>query len=114
MSGGRGSGPSGGGCLVVVRGDRPDVYRALKAHFAEDPGVQVVLDRRRAGDRRTAPSRLAYPEQRRGQARRRPREWMPLGYVIVKQQGVEPVPARTLQDLEAVIRRALEREGPGR
>ena len=41
--------------LVVVDRSRPHVYRALKAQFADNPDVLVLLDRR-TSDRRQSPT----------------------------------------------------------
>lgn len=95
-------------CLVVVRRDRPDALTRLQERFRDDPGVRVVQDRR-LGDRRGSWPTLGYPSQRRGE-RRRPRMWTPVGFLVLRERGAEPIPAVTVEGLEAALQRVLAAE----
>lgn len=94
--------------VVVVRADQPEAYAALREHFADRPDVEVLLDRRVRERRKGADP--TYPVQRRIRQRRAPREWTPLGYVIARHEGAEPIPGRSLEELEATLRRLLAAE----
>lgn len=53
--------------LYIVSTDRRDLYELFRKQFADDPNVEVILDRRK-GERRAA--RGATPEERRRADRR--------------------------------------------
>jgi hypothetical protein len=57
--------------LFVVAQDRADLYRYLTWHFSSEPGVQVILDRRRQERRQRMEGHDS--DRRRGERRRRPR-----------------------------------------
>jgi hypothetical protein len=90
---------------VVVRRDRPDALARLQESFGNDPTVSVMQDRRLAERRASWPA-LGYPRLRRGE-RRRPRTWTPVGFLILRESGAEPIPAATIEGLEAAVRRVL-------
>jgi len=56
--------------LYIVARDRPDLYEYLAHTFAQEPDVEVILDRRRA-DRYPQPERRAVPRGDRRFADRR-------------------------------------------
>jgi hypothetical protein len=61
------SAPAPGTWLLIVQRARPAVYRRLRQSFADDHGVEVLLDRRRADRRALEGSRV--PERRRDDRR---------------------------------------------
>lgn len=78
--------------LIVIRRDQPPLFRLLDRHFAEDPRVEVILDRRER-ERRRATAAVA-TERRRSDRRQtmtgRERDiWNTFGYRLV----VQPEPA---------------------
>jgi hypothetical protein len=91
--------------LVLIRADRTDLVEPLRSRFAADSRVEVILDRRVA-ERRSGRGPAGLPEQRRDE-RRRPQPWTPLGFVIPRETGAEPVPANSVEDLERTLRRLL-------
>lgn len=68
----------------IVSRDDSSCFEYIKRFFAEEPGVEIVYDRRRA-DRRVAHG--THPEERRsGRDRRQPQLWgdlSTLGWVLV-------------------------------
>jgi len=72
------------GYLIVVRRDRPDLYRELKAGAAGDDLVQVILDRRTRN--RRVITRDVPADRRRRADRRAPlnRSWETRGFVVVR------------------------------
>lgn len=76
--------------LIVVRRDQGSLFRLLDGHFAEDPLVRVILDRRE-GERRRAGAAVA-AERRRADRRETltgtEREiWHTFGYRLIVQPG---------------------------
>jgi len=79
--------------LFVVAQDRPDLYSYLTWHFSSEPGVQVILDRRRL-ERRERTERHD-PDRRRGDRRQRPRPGAdPLSLSQVVTRRIEATPDR--------------------
>jgi hypothetical protein len=101
-----GSSPRSPGYLVVVQAGRPDVVDLLRERLRRLPGVEVVSERRVA-ERRGRQLMPADPDQRR-RVRRRPRPWTPLAYVIPTVHGADPIPAGTVEEVEATVRRRVE------
>jgi hypothetical protein len=58
--------------LIIVESARSDVHESLRQGFEHDPGVQVIVDRRRTDRRRGAG--MVQPERRSEQRRRPPPE----------------------------------------
>jgi hypothetical protein len=58
--------------LIIVESGRLEVHESLRQGFEHDPGVQVIIDRRRT-DRRQGPGD-AQPDRRSEQRRRPPPE----------------------------------------
>ena len=56
--------------LIIVKRGRLSTFRTLQAEFADQPGVQVIWDRRQEPDRRL--DALPVPAERRTEERRRP------------------------------------------
>lgn len=50
-----------------------ELYDKLVVHYAEDPDVEVIIDRRRGARRGRGPAETAEPEQRLVRDRRRQR-----------------------------------------
>jgi hypothetical protein len=98
-------------CLVVIRRDRPEALARLQVRFGDHPTVTVVQDRRR-GERRGSWPTAGYPDARRRE-RRRPRTWTPVGFLVPGAPGAEPIPAMTVEALEAVVQRVLDKGRPG-
>ena len=77
-------------CLFVVTQDQPDLWHRLRRDFREDPGIQVVLDRRKGERRQRAQTHER--EQRRIDRRRHASVDNELRYrsfvIIHEQQGV--------------------------
>lgn len=74
--------------LFVVAQDRADLYRYLTWHFSSEPGVQVILDRRRQDRRQRVEKRDV--DRRRGERRLRPRRGTdPLGLRQVVTRRIE-------------------------
>jgi hypothetical protein len=66
----------------VVHRDHPDLFRHLRAHFANVLTVRVMLDRRYSDRRRRHGPVTA--ERRHGERRTVPaRTWISLGFVVV-------------------------------
>jgi hypothetical protein len=59
--------------LVVIGRHEPAVYARVSEQFLDDPGVRVILDRRKGERRRQA--QLFWGERRRGDRRRPPEYW---------------------------------------
>ena len=57
---------------VVPRELADELYDKLVAHYADDPDVEVIIDRRESERRKGAPT-AAEAEQRETRDRRRPR-----------------------------------------
>ncbi len=57
---------------VVPRELADELYDKLAAHYADDPDVEVIVDRRE-GERRKGPATAGEAEQRETRDRRRPR-----------------------------------------
>ena len=81
--------------VFVVDCDRPDLFEYMRAHFADDPEVGVILDRRR-GERRRRESAGAAARPRSDRRSVPADTWATLGYVTVPtpvHAASEPVPA---------------------
>ena len=71
--------------VVVIRADRPDVIARLRRLLAGAAWVQIVVDRRRADRRRTAPAAgRPDPERRRADRRRTSREASGAPYRLIQ------------------------------
>jgi hypothetical protein len=68
--------------VFVVSRDHPVLFRHLRSHFADQPAVSVILDRRHEERRRTrVPVAI---QRRRGERRAVPAgTWTSLGFVVV-------------------------------
>ena len=58
---------------VVPRELEADLFDKMVAHYADNPNVTVIVDRREGPDRRHGKSAGAHAEQRETRDRRRPR-----------------------------------------
>ena len=58
--------------LIIVESGRSEVHESLRQGFEHDPGVQVIVDRRKTDRRRSAG--MVQPERRSEQRRRPPPE----------------------------------------
>ena len=69
--------------LVVVRRGHFATFELLTRTFSDDPGVQIMWDRR-IRERRQSADRLSNAERRAGNERRRvpPSEWKQLNYMF--------------------------------
>jgi hypothetical protein len=82
-------------CTFVVDRNRPDLFRYLRTHFAGEPDIEVITDRRQGERRRWESSGPA--DRRRSDRRSVPTyTWATLGYVTIPmlaRAASEPVPA---------------------
>jgi hypothetical protein len=74
--------------LFIVARDAPDLYSYLSKEFSSEPGVTVILDRRR-GERRSPSERTTSETAERRQRDRRlkaeiKRQLATLGYAFVR------------------------------
>ncbi len=83
--------------LVIVGRQAPDLFARVSDQFLDDPRVQVLTDRRRAGRRRIASPRQ--PE-RRGQDRRRPPDY----FEDIRRHPVVIVPTWKAKDIRPPVR----------
>ena len=69
--------------LVVVRRGHFATFELLTRTFSDDPGVQIIWDRR-MGERRRSADRVGLEERRAGTDRRRlpPTQWRQLNYMV--------------------------------
>ena len=69
--------------LVVVRRGHFATFELLTRTFSDDPGVQIMWDRR-VRERRQSADRLGHEERRAGSDRRRvpPSQWRQLNYMF--------------------------------
>lgn len=65
--------------LLVVRRDRPRLYANLRESLADQPEVEVILDRRQGEDGRPA----GHPERRAAWGPRERDQWETLGFRLV-------------------------------
>jgi hypothetical protein len=67
--------------IFIVQRERTELFQYLQAHFADDPDVTVILDRRGAQRRRG--SALPRVDRRAADRRRTPAPgWTPFGYML--------------------------------
>ena len=86
--------------LIVVADDQPTLRQGLRLTFANDPSVEVVLDRR--GTEPPVPADEAHPERRQSLSREQSVVWRDLKFVLVDrwkgmevyEAGTPPAPAR--------------------
>ena len=69
--------------LVVVRRGHFATFELLIRTFSDDPGVQIIWDRR-MGERRRSADLAGHGERRAGTDRRRvpPSQWRQLNYMV--------------------------------
>ena len=69
--------------LVVVRRGHFATFELLTRTFSDDPGVQIIWDRR-MGERRRSADRVGHEDRRAGTDRRRvpPSQWRQLNYMV--------------------------------
>ena len=71
--------------LIVVRRGHFATFELLTRTFANDPGVQIIWDRR-MGERRQATNGHAIGERRQGDRRRTPpAQWGQMNYLIASE-----------------------------
>ena len=74
--------------LVVVRRGHFATFELLTRTFSDDPGVQIIWDRR-MGERRQSADGLGHGERRGGSDRRRvpPSQWGQLNYMVAPESS---------------------------
>jgi hypothetical protein len=72
--------------VFIVQRERTELFEYLREHFADEPDVSVILDRRTAERRRSDHRRGPAPpgvDRRAGDRRRTPAAgWTPFGYTL--------------------------------
>jgi hypothetical protein len=81
--------------FFIVQRERAELFEYLQAHFADEPDVTVILDRRAAERRRSGRGARPPGPDRRGRDRRRipATGWTPFGYMLTVASR-EEAPAR--------------------
>lgn len=80
--------------LLIVSRYHPELYDYVRARFANEDNVEVILDRRRGHDRRASPSKASI-ERRSADRRVRPHIDAALRMESIQFVTIAPSPAQT-------------------